>query len=263
MPKATQKTKGVSPSISGAQQHHQIVPVADQAWDLTLPKVSGDGGVCHSSIESLLGNFTVGPFGPNTLSVNTSETQPIVQDQQQQQLVGSGVLHPRGSQATSIPAIHPTQQYGGIQLQGTGEGHGGRASNQTDEGFSDHQHTGRTTPVLHDGEPSGSITSRQFIRAVPISRLQNLQKLQEKDQRGQSTETNKQAEGGYGGNGMANSHSAPVTYAASSSYPNLRAYRPPQLSSHQIIKSWSQPHICQSCVNLRRGYIKKLHLLLR
>ena len=73
MPKATYKTKGVSPSISSAQQLHQDVSVADQAWDLTLPKVSGNGGVCHSSIESHLSNFSGGPFGPNTCLLYTSD----------------------------------------------------------------------------------------------------------------------------------------------------------------------------------------------
>ena len=64
MPKATYKTKGVSPSMISNQQHlYQQVPVADQAWDLTLPKVSGNRGIYHSSVESHLGNFGGGPFG--------------------------------------------------------------------------------------------------------------------------------------------------------------------------------------------------------
>ena len=202
MPKATQKTKGVSSFISSAQQYPPNMSVADQAWDLTLPKVSGDGRNNHSSIESLLGNFHGGPFGPNTLSFNTVETQPRVQDQQQQ-TVGSGVLHPRGPQAAPIPAVHYTQQYGGIQLQGAGESYGGGASNQTDEGLSDYQHTGRPTPILHDGEPSGSSTGRNFIRAIPIGRLQDIQILQEENQRGQGPQENRQAERGHGGDGLA------------------------------------------------------------
>ena len=98
MPKAMYKTKGVSPAmISNVQHLYQQVPVADQAWDLTLPKVSGNRGDCHSSIASHLGNLGGGLSGPSNIqpSLNITGVQTRVFSKELNQGTSGGVLHPQ------------------------------------------------------------------------------------------------------------------------------------------------------------------------
>ena len=122
MPKATYKTKGVSPSLIPNSQHqYSQAPDADQAWDLTLPKVSGNRGNSQSSIESHLGNLVGGPSGPNSLYPDSNSTgvQAGAVSQESQQGESGGVLHPRRLEASVIPDIHLPQQHGRLQLEGT------------------------------------------------------------------------------------------------------------------------------------------------
>ena len=120
MPKATYKTKGVSPSLIPNSQHqYSQAPVADQAWNLTLPKVSGNRGYSQSSIESHLGNLVGGPSGPNSSypDSNTTGVQAGALSQELQQ--------GESGEASVIPDIHLPQQHGRLQLEGTRESHRG------------------------------------------------------------------------------------------------------------------------------------------
>ena len=183
---------------------HSQPPVADQAWDLTLPKVSGDRGNSQSSIESHLGNLAGGPSGPNSLysELNSTGVQANAVSQEQQLGESGGVLHPRRLEASSIPDIPLPQQHGRLQFEGTREIHGSGTTHEANERLAHHQHSGRVTPIFNDGESSGCIANRKLIRTVPISKLQNIQELQEEDKRGKSAQKDQQTKGGYGGNGM-------------------------------------------------------------
>ena len=260
MPKATYKTKGVSPSlISDLQHQHSQPPVTDQAWDLTLPKVSGDRGNNQSSIDSHLGNLGGGPLGPTSSSqeLNSAGVQPNAVSQEQQLGESGGVLHTRRYQAPAIPAIPPPQQHGRIQFEGAGEIHGGGTTHETNERLTHDQHSRRITPVFNDGESSGCTTYRKFIRAVPIDKLQDLQKLQEEDKRGKSTQKDKQAKRGYGGDGVEQqqqSHDRTITnfsYSTGpiSNYTNLRSYRPPQRGG---VKRMADGHFAHAATASKR-----------
>ena len=138
--------------------------------------------------------------------------------------------------------------------------HGGGTSHEADERLAHHQHPGRVTPIFNDGESSGCIANRKFIRAIPLSRLQNIQELQEEDKRGKSAQKDKQTKGGYGGNGMEQqSHERTTTninYAANpiSNYTNLRNYRPPQRGG---VKRMADGHPAHATATSKRPRIPR------
>ena len=224
--------------------------------------MSGDRGNSQSSIDSHLGNLAGGPSGPTSSysELNSAGVQANAVSQEQQLGESGGVLHTRRLEASTIPAIPLPQQHGRLQFEGTREIHGGGTTHEANERFTHDQHPRRITPIFNDGESSGCIAHRKFIRAVPISKLQNIQELQEEDKRGKSAQKDKQTKGGYGGNGMEQqSHERTTTninYAANpiSNYTNLRNYRPPQRGG---VKRMADGHPAHATATSKRPRIPR------